>query len=356
MLSELKDLFASWIVAVTAAIERVVIRFVPQRRILLVEGEPENFTARVSSSGKGASLPQVSFRLLNGRPEPAFNHEWRAALRGSRIEVVMRSDQALFRTIDLPKAAADFLDSMVRAQIDRLTPWSAADAVFGVTAPEPIAGERIALTIAATSQQRIQPLLKFAANIGATSIAGLVEADDPGGAIGPIRVFLQTVGSAVGSRVDVPMLLRRALLGVAVAAAASFAIATYLASELEAEQQELSRQISRHRAALYTNQTEGSAEALLAKRKQTSPSSVMVLEEVSRVLPDSTYVTELRIERDKLQVVGLTQDAPSLIKLIEQSPQFLQATFFAPTTRGQNEPGERFHIEAHITPYFGPGS
>ena len=255
MLSELKDLFASWIVAVTAAIERVVIRIVPQRRILLVEGEPENFTARVSSSGKGASLPQVSFRLLNGRPEPAFNHEWQAALRGSRIEVVMRSDQALFRTIDLPKAAADFLDSMVRAQIDRLTPWSAADAVFGMTAPEPIAAERIALTIAATSQQRIQPLLKFAANIGATSIAGLVEADDPGGAIGPIRVFLQTVGSAVGSRVDVPMLLRRALLGVAVAAAASFAIATYLASELEAEQQELSRQISRYRAALYTDQT-----------------------------------------------------------------------------------------------------
>ena len=355
MLSELKDLFASWIVAVTAAIERVVIRIVPQRRILLVEGEPDNFTARVSSSGKGASLPQVSFRLLNGRPEPAFNHEWQAALRGSRIEVVMRSDQALVRTIDLPKAAADFLDSMVRAQIDRLTPWSAADAVFGMTAPEPIAAERIALTIAATSQQRIQPLLKFAANIGATSIAGLVEADDPGGAIGPIRVFLQTVGSAVGSRVDVPMLLRRALLGVAVAAAASFAIATYLAGELEAEQQELSRQISRYRAALYTDQT-GSAEALLAKRKQTSPSSVMVLEEMSRVLPDSTHVTELRIERDKLQVVGLTQDAPSLIKLIEQSPQFSQATFFAPTTRGQNEPGERFHIEAHITPYFGARS
>ena len=95
---------------------------------------------------------------------------------------------------------------------------------------------------------------------------------------------------------------------------------------------------------------------MLAKRKQTSPSSVMVLEEMSRVLPDSTYVTELRIERDKLQVVGLTQDAPSLIKLIEQSPQLSRATFFAPTTRGQNEPGERFHIEAHITPYFEPGS
>jgi general secretion pathway protein L len=331
-------------------------RIVPQRRILLLEAEPDNFTAQLKSSGKDASLPQVSFRLLNGRPEPPFNHEWRAALRRSRIEVVMRSDHTLFRAVDFPKAAADFLDGMVRAQIDRLTPWSAADAVFGMTKPEPIAGERIALTVAATSQQRILPLLKFAASVSAASIAGLVEADDPTGTTGPITVFRRTVGSPVGARIDVPILLRRALLGAAAVAAASLAVTTYVASELEAEQEELSRQISQHRAGLRDNQTGGSAETLLAKRKQTSPSSVMVFEAISSALPDSTYVTELRIEGDKLQVVGLTQDAPSLIKLIEQSPQFSRAFFFAPTTRGQNEPGERFHIEAHITPNFGSGS
>jgi general secretion pathway protein L len=133
--------------------------------------------------------------------------------------------------------------------------------------------------------------------------------------------------------------------------------AAYIGSELDSEQQQLQRRISQRRAALRL-EANGTASSLglLAKRKQTTPSSVMVMEALSRVLPDSTYVTELRIEGDKVQVVGMTQDAPSLIRLLEQSPQFTRATFFAPTTRATSEPGESFHIEAHITAYFGSGT
>jgi general secretion pathway protein L len=356
MMSELRDLFGAWIAAVAAAIRAVMTRIVPQRRILFVEGEGFGFTARVISAGKEGLLPPASFRLVQGRPEPALPPEWQAALRGSRIDVLMRPDQVLFRAVDFPRQATDFLDGMIRAQIDRLTPWTAGEAVFGITPPAAIANERIALTLAATSTQKIQPLVKLATDFGAASVAGLVEVPEAVRDAGPVTVFERTLTNAASAAIDAPKLLRLTLLGAALAAAASLAISAYAGSMLDADQEELQHRIAQGRAALRINQPGGSAETMLAKRKQTSPSSVMVLEAISRVLPDSTYVTELRVEGDKMQVVGLTQDAPSLIKLLEQSPQFTRATFFAPTTRAQNDPGERFHIEAHITPYFGSGS
>ncbi|MGL3110368.1 PilN domain-containing protein [Bradyrhizobium sp. BR 1432] len=355
MISELKELFATWMAAVAAAIDAVGAKLVRRRQIVLIEGQGNGFTARVTSTGTGASLPELSFRLVQNRPEPAVPPEWAAALRGSQLDIVMRRDHVLVRPLDFPKQAADFLDGMIRTQIDRLTPWTASDAVFGTSPPAPLANERIGLMLAATSRQKIEPLVRLAGDLRVSSVAGLVDLHEAESEGTRIRLF-EAQPSGAGRTVDVPRLLRLGLGLAAAGAAASLIVSTYVGGMLDAEQHELQQHIAQRRAALRINQTGGSAETLLAKLKQTTPSSVVVLEAVSRVLPDTTYVTELRVEGDKMQVVGMTQDAPSLIRLIEQSPHFTRATFFAPTTRGQSDPGERFHIEARMTPYFGDGS
>ena len=126
---------------------------------------------------------------------------------------------------------------------------------------------------------------------------------------------------------------------------------------LDDEQQALSQKVAVRRAALRTGpEFAVSAQRMLERRKQSTPSNVIVLEALSQILPDHTFVTELRIEGDKLQIVGVTREAAALIALIEQSPHFTRATFYAPTTRTPGDPGERFHVEAHIKPIFAVGT
>src|SRR5688500_10839074 len=78
------------------------------------------------------------------------------------------------------------------------------------------------------------------------------------------------------------------------------------------QQDELSRRIAERRALIRAGR-EGPQAATplraLERRKFQSPSSVIVLEVLSQILPDHTYVTELRIEGDKVRVTGVTRDA-----------------------------------------------
>src|SRR5208282_5546106 len=134
-------------------------------------------------------------------------------------------------------------------------------------------------------------------------------------------------------------------------AATACIAATIINSNLEARQDALARRIAVRRSAALTARNAAddpltAAERALAKRKNESPSAVIALDVLSRILPDHTYVTELRIEDGKLRLSGITHDAPGLIRLMEQTAQFTQATFFAPITRSQSDTGDQFNIEA----------
>jgi general secretion pathway protein L len=83
--------------------------------------------------------------------------------------------------------------------------------------------------------------------------------------------------------------------------------------------------------------------------KETSGSSVILLEALSRSLPDSAYLSEIRVENATLRMIGLADGAPGLLAPLEQSGHLTSVHFSAPTTRG-SDGKSRFSIEAHIEP------
>jgi general secretion pathway protein L len=350
------DGLTSWIDIVAQAIVAAVGWVHAAKRVQLIEVESDRFAIQIPGAESGPAV--VPFRLLSGDTRTELPADLAARLRGSQVELVLRSDQFLFRPMELPMRAAEFIDGIVRAQIDRLTPWTAADVVFGCTTLPADAPNRISLTVVATPRARIAPYLQVLTDLGAAAIE--VSAMPEGGRAGakPTRVFEQAPRGAL----DVTS-VRRALLVVlaimSLGAGLAVTTAQIIGEDLDTKQRDLARRIAERRVALATSRdaVSGATAELraLERRKHETAANVMVLEALSQVLPDHTHLTELRVEGDKLQIIGFTTEAPSLIRLLEQSPHFTRATFFAPTTRSPGEPGERFHIEAHIKPVFVTG-
>ena len=357
--ANMETALAAWTTAAAQALDGLAGRLRRRREVRVVwdSANTLNFSLLRQPSGK-PRLQDAALRLADGRPERSLPADWLAALQGSIIECRLASDQVLFRQLDFPKQASGFLDGMVRSQIDRLTPWAAGDAVFGFNAPREV-DERLELTLAATSRAALMPLVQLVDRVGAAALTVSVEAETDGQPEPEsISVFAVSLRSAITGDRDLAKTLRYALLGVAGATALTLVASMVIGNALDTDLQDVQARIARQRAALRANVGAGgvSAESQLARRKQSTPAAVLALDAISKILPDTTYVTDLRVEGDRMQVAGLTKDAPMLIRLIEQSPQFSRATFYAPTTREASESGERFHIEAHINAYFGGGS
>jgi len=350
MLRQIGESFSRWIDSVAENVHSLIDRWCGvQRQVQLIEQEQDTFTLHALGPAKDASLPDQRIRIAQGAIAEALSADWLETFRGSRAELVLRPNRFMFRPLELPKRAAEFLDGIVRAQIDRLTPWTVGEAVYSWTPPIEAGNERIQLTVAATARAQVTPYVKALAALGATAIVVSTVPQEAASGAAPLKVFeQQSRGAFEITRI------RRILMLVLAAAAAmaviSIGVSSIAADSLDTEQQDLTRQISKRRAAM--RQDGGNAQRMLERRKQTTAASVIILEALSKLLPDHTFVTELRVEGGKVQVTGLTRDAPSLIRLIEQSPHFERATFFAPTTQSPGEPGERFHIEARIKPHF----
>lgn len=336
-------ILGAWTGSVAAAIVAGLDRVVSPRIVRLVEGEDGGFAVEATAKAEFVP-PRITFS------EGALLAPNLASLfRGSRVEIVLQPKRFLLRPLELPARAADFLEGIVRAQIDRLTPWSASEAVFGCSTPVASGKESITTMIAATTRKVAMVYVQAVAGFHPTAVA--VCTDIPERAAGRVKVYEQKArGHLDPARVSRGLLV--ALGAVAVAALVSVTAAAYIADNLGDQEAELARQISARRAAIRAGSDGGdrSPIAVLERRKYETPASVIVLEALSQLLPDHSYVTELHLAGNKLQISGITRDAPSLIPLIEQSPHFTRATFYAPTTRAPSDPGERFHIEMKVEP------
>jgi general secretion pathway protein L len=108
------------------------------------------------------------------------------------------------------------------------------------------------------------------------------------------------------------------------------------------------------RAAMDKLDIEWASVAQVRSRKRDIPGVLDVWDEITRVLPSHSWLTELRIsgapsaKEQQVTITGFSSAAASLVGLVERSALFRDASLTAPISLDHSEDKERFAIQASI--------
>lgn len=296
-----------------------------------------------------------------GRHEPGppmLDRELRRALERNRdaVVLVLGEKDALTCTDLLPAAAEDDLPRIMLHKVDLLTPWT-ADQVY---AAQRVVGQRpggmLEVLLAVARRRTVDQACARLASLGLAPQAADLALDEDLNTAGVDLLH----GTAPPRRRRWPARLASGLLLTGLLAFIALASYAIYHRQLEiTEQRQLAAALETRLADLPELRGQVAARqaetGFLVAQRRDRPSPLLVLEVLSRLLPDSVWLTDVTLEGNELVVTGLAEDASPLIALIEGAPHFEQVRFSTPSTRvrvpgpdGEEQEMERFSLRATV--------
>lgn len=254
----------------------------------------------------------------------------------------------LRRTMVLPAAAADRLRDVLRFEIERQTPFSAADVRFDARVLGRRADGQLDAELVVVPARTVDAAL---ARLG--TLAGGIAGVDLRGEDGRSLGVNLMAGAAGRRRADPWRAWNLALATIAVVATAAmlWQVLDNRGRAADAFEAEVRTRAGQARAVAdqkreLVDLVEGIG--FLQATRAARPTTVEVMDELARRLPDGTVLQKLSIEDERILMIGTSREASSLVKRLEGSPLWR-----APALTGALQPdprsgGDRFTLTAEL--------
>jgi len=343
------DVAADWKIELVALGKSLWARYARDRRASLTLGIGE---ARVSITTDAAEAPIATIALPSGPSDAEFIAELKrvCGLIEAALDVTLTLPESsvLRASVSMPKTSKRTLAQALRYELAHLCPLP-VDALYFDFAASPARGSQ--------KQQDVEVRIVKRADVDAAvsacrhaglAVASLRFAGDarpadwrsfPVGKLALIR--------SLWRRFSVPLLACLAVVCGLVFLAGAYerrvAAGEILANEVAAAEQRAAQvQQLRLEAQALT------AEGILLEQKKQAPMLAAVLAELSRTLPDDTWITQLSVDGSKVRLEGSSKAAANLIGILDRSDMFANAQFAAPLTQDARSNVERFDLVAEI--------
>ena len=301
--------------------------------------------------GKQArELGSISLAELDDGPNPAAAQAQRLARKAVKTAILLPSEQALYKLLTLPVMAAADLRDALAFQIERQTPFSPDDVYFDYRVRERDAdAKRVSIELVVAPRTVVERAVNTVRRLGfdpAVVGVGELNGGDP-------LAFNLLPRAMASRRRNFRPLLALVVIGALLAGGWTVAQAALDSKAATAdalvERVDLARQRADKLQALKDERDALILESqFLSRRKSQAPKPILFVEELTRALPDHTWLFHLQQDGTRLRLSGYTSDASSLIGLVGALPMFTDPKFGSPVTHDPRREKDRFNIVVEL--------
>jgi len=296
--------------------------------------EGDGVTCRLASA-KGSAEIRIPLPLFNAAALEQWLIEQGVSREATTVAPVISRELFFLRELSVPKAAFGALPKILEQDILRRTPFQLSDIWHAATAVGQESDGVVPMCHWIIRRDRAEAALS---ELGlASPDTDCLAVADAGGEAVPVITF------RAASDEDPAWALRAVrLLAVAALGAVLLGLVVFewrqasVAAALETAVVEARLSAQSGRDGL------DPAARLFAMKAETG--ILAVWDELSRILPEHTFLTETRIADGTVTVSGFSADAARLVRIIDQSVLFSGATLTSAITPDANERKDRFSI------------
>lgn len=261
---------------------------------------------------------------------------------------------ALSKTVNLPLAAQANVTQVVSYELDRYSPFK-AEQVYFATRIERVDTEaaQLAVQLLLTPKKHLESLYNDCKNLGITPSVVDVE-DSPNdlqnlhSAYNLLPQNLQLKVKNTSRWIIGTLFISLILLGFS-----SLILPVWLEYQAVEELENKISKIDKEVKAIKNLQAEMDSlreeTQLLINEKTAAPPIIVILNEISALMQDDSWLSYLQYSDGQIQLQGESKAASNLLADLEASDYFAKVNFASPVTQDKASGLERFQITAEIT-------
>lgn len=327
-----------------AQVRRLVIAVDGPFRLLLEKAGRMDMLAQAEADSGDAGLMELA-RLIKAHPE---------------LPVGLRfgPQDCFARTLELPaQAEADF-GRILDLDMERTTPFRSAEVrtafciAPGVTPPH---GKR-AVRHLIIKRRTIDPLVEKLRDLGIEPAVADCWSEDRRSGL-PINLLADAArGSRWAGHGFTPALVVAFAVLAASAAATPIARHQNALDALNARTSAARTEAAAVRQTVEASQAASAQIAAMRRMVRARMPVARIIEELTAIMPDSAWVSDLRIDDNVVEFTGFAKSAASLVAPLENSPLFAGVSLTSPVVFDSAEDKERFSIRLSLAGGTSPGA